>query len=75
MQTNDVLQWAGTACFLAMYTLMSFFPQLHPWNIVAATVGGGLYLVWSLRVRNRPQVITNLAGVGVCVAGLIKYFG
>jgi hypothetical protein len=72
---NQVLQWAGTACFMCMYVLMSFYPQTYPWNVIAGTAGGLLYLVWSLRVRNTPQIITNLVGVGVCVGGLFKYFG
>jgi hypothetical protein len=72
---NNGLQWAGTACFMVMYTLMSFFPELHPWNIVAGTMGGSLYLIWSLRVKNKPQIITNLVGISVCLAGLIRSFG
>lgn len=72
MKLNQVLQWAGTACFMVMYTLMSFFPEQHPWNIVAGTLGGGLYLIWSLRVRNKPQTVTNIIGLLVCTAGLIR---
>jgi uncharacterized membrane protein HdeD (DUF308 family) len=58
-----------------MYILMSFFPNLHPWNIVAGFIGGSFYFVWSIRVRNRPQIITNLVGIGVCLAGLVRAFG
>lgn len=72
---NSILQWAGTACLLTMYILMNFYPNLYPWNIVAGLCGGLCYLTWSLRVANKPQVIVNLAGVLVCVGGLIKFFG
>ena len=72
---NERLQWAGTACFMVMYVLMSFFPELHPWNVVAGTLGGLFYMAWSLRVKNRPQIITNGVGITVCVCRLIKYFG
>ena len=75
MKLNDMIQWAGTACFMVMYTLMSFYPNLHPWNIVAGCLGGGLYLVWSFRVANKPQMITNLVGVAICLVGLYKAFG
>ena len=75
MKLNDAIQWAGTACFMVMYTLMSFFPNAHPWNIVAGALGGGLYLVWSLRVANKPQVITNVVGVAICLVGLFKAWG
>jgi hypothetical protein len=70
---NNVLQWAGTACLLTMYVLMSFFPEQHPWNLVAGAAGGLFYLTWSLRTHNRPQVIVNLAGVSIALAGLAAF--
>ena len=75
LKSNEVLQWLGTTCFMIMYVLMSFFPQLHPWNIVAGACGGGLYLIWSIRVANKPQTITNIVGMVVCLAGLYKAWG
>jgi len=51
---------------------MSFFPHLHPWNIVMGCAGGALFLAWSIRVANRPQLIVNSVGVAVCIAGLVK---
>lgn len=71
---NNMLQWLGTAFFMTMYTLMSFFPELHPWNIIAGALGGLCYLAWSLRVANKPQTLTNVVGILVCVGGLIKFF-
>lgn len=72
---NSTLQWAGTTALITMYILMSFFPELHPWNIVAGCVGGVLYFAWSLRTANKPQQIVNLAGIVVCLAGLYKAWG
>ena len=69
---NTTLQWAGTSALLCMYILMSFFPNLYPYNLVAGCVGGLCYFIWSLRVRNKAQVIVNCAGILVCIAGLIK---
>ena len=69
---NASLQWLGTSALITMYVLMSFFPELHPWNIVAGCIGGILYFTWSLRTNNRPQIIVNLAGITVCVAGLFR---
>jgi hypothetical protein len=71
---NNMLQWAGTACFITMYSIMSFFPHLHPWNIVMGCAGGMLFLAWSVRVANKPQMIVNTVGVAVCVAGLIRFW-
>ena len=72
---NNILQWAGTVCLLAMYVLMSFFPHLHPYNIVAGVAGGAMYLIWTLRVRNMPQLIVNAVAMGIGLAGIYKAWG
>ena len=72
---NSTLQWLGTACLISMYVVMSYFPELHPVNIMLGLAGGAFYFLWSLRVKNRPQQLVNLAGILVCVGGLIRYFG
>lgn len=69
---NSILQWTGTSAFLVMYVIMSFFPEMHPYNLVVGCIGGVCYLMWSIRVRNKPQVLANFAGIAVCIAGLIK---
>jgi hypothetical protein len=72
---NSILQWAGTTALISMYVLMSFYPHLHPWNIVCGAIGGVLYFCWSMRVANKPQMIVNMAGILVCLAGLYKAWG
>ena len=72
MKLNDILQWAGTACLMTMYILMSFFPEMHPWNLVAGMLGGGCYLAWTILVANKPQMIVNGMGVTITVLGLFK---
>jgi hypothetical protein len=69
---DNTLQWAGTVCLLTMYVLMSFFPQLHPWNIVAGVLGGVCYLAWTIRVKNRPQLIVNAVAITIGLAGLYR---
>jgi hypothetical protein len=69
---NEILQWAGTACFLTMYTVMSFFKELHTVQLVAGCLGGTLFLVWSFRVANKQQMIVNVAGVAITLVGLYK---
>jgi hypothetical protein len=73
MKTNDILQWTGTACFVCMYVLMSL--NMYPCNIAAGLLGGLFYMAWSFRVKNMPQIVTNIVGVGVCIFGVIKFFG
>jgi len=72
---NEAIQWAGTACFMVMYVLMSFFKELHPWNIVAGALGSALYLAWAYRVANKPQVITNVVGLTLLLVGLYNALG
>ena len=72
---NDWLQWAGTVCLLTMYVLMSFYPHLHPWNIVAGLCGGACYLAWTIRVANKPQMIVNGVAIAIGTAGLFKAWG
>jgi hypothetical protein len=72
---NNALQWAGTACLLAMYALMSFAPHLHPWNIVAGVLGGLCYGAWTIRVANKPQMIVNAVAIAIGLAGLYKAWG
>jgi hypothetical protein len=73
MKLNDAIQWAGTACFMVMYTLMSM--NMYPWNILAGFFGGALYMVWSVRVANKPQMVTNVVGIAICALGLYKVWG
>jgi hypothetical protein len=75
MKLNEVLQWAGTACFMVMYTTMSFFKELHTVQLIAGCMGGALFLVWSLRVANRQQTIVNVTGVTITLIGLYKAIG
>jgi len=72
---NTALQWLGTTALIAMYVVMSYFPELHPLNIMLGLAGGSFYFLWSYRVANKPQMIVNFAGIAVCVGGLIRYFG
>jgi hypothetical protein len=75
MKLNDALQWAGTASLMTMYIIMSFFPDAYPWNLVAGCLGGTCYLIWTIRVANKPQMIVNVMGVTITALGLLKAWG
>ena len=75
IKLNEVLQWAGTACFMVMYTTMSFFKELHIVQLIAGCMGGALFLAWSLRVANKQQTIVNVTGVTITLIGLFKALG
>ena len=75
MRLDDALQWAGTACLLCMYMLNSFYPHLHPWNIVAGLGGGICYLAWTIRVANKPQMLVNGVALVIGAAGVLRAWG
>jgi hypothetical protein len=75
MKLDEVLQWAGTACFMVMYTTMSFFKEQHVLQLTAGCLGGLLFLAWSLRVVNRQQTIVNITGVAITLVGLYRAIG
>jgi hypothetical protein len=75
MKLDEVLQWAGTACFMVMYTTMSFFKELHTVQLIAGCLGGTLFLIWSIRVANKQQMIVNVTGVTITLIGLYKALG
>ena len=75
LRLNEVLQWAGTVCFLVMYTVMSFFKDYHTVQLIAGCLGGALFLVWSIRVANKQQMIVNVTGVAITLVGLYKALG
>ena len=74
-KTNETIQWLGTANILAMYVIMSYFPTLHPWNIVFGLLGGLCFFIWTVRVNNRPQMLINAVAILVCAGGLFRHFG
>jgi hypothetical protein len=71
---NERIQWLGTLFILAMYVIMSYYPELHPYNIMMGLLGGLCYFTWTVRVRNYPQMLINAVAILLCVGGLIKYY-
>ncbi len=72
---NNIIQWIGTGFVLAMYVIMNFRPDLHPWNIVMGLLGAICYFAWTIRVRNWPQMVINVVALTLCILGLWRYFG
>lgn len=75
LHLNEFLQWAGTVAILVMYILMSFYPELRPWSIVAGLAGSGFFFAWAYRVGNTQQILVNAVGGFVCLSGLYNLIG
>lgn len=71
---NEVLQWGGAFCIGAAHVLNALGGAYHRdiWNQVFFFSGTILFLLWSLRVVNKPQTAVNVVGLSVIAVGLFK---
>ena len=74
MNINNVLQWLGAVAIIAMHILNAMGPDAYPWNIIAAFIGTVLFLIWTIRVRNAPQLTVNVVALGIGLVGLYRAF-
>jgi hypothetical membrane protein len=72
---NEVLQWVGAVAIIAGHVLNAVGPSVYPYNILVFAVGTILFLVWAVRVRNRPQAMVNVVSLAIGLVGLFKAFG
>jgi len=49
-------------------------PDAYPWNIISAFIGTVLFLIWTIRVRNVPQLTVNVVALGIGLVGLYRAF-
>ena len=75
IQVNEVIQWVGAVFIIAGHSLNAVGPAVYPWNIVTFFAGTVTFLIWTLRVRNRPQMLVNVVALGIGATGLIRAFG
>lgn len=69
---NGILQWAGALFIVAGHGLNAVGPTAYPYNILAFFIGTILFLIWAVRVANKPQMFVNLVSVAIGVTGLLK---
>ena len=72
---NDVIQWIGTAFVLGMYVISNFFPGYDTLRNSVALCGALCFFVWTVRVKNYPQMVINVVAATLCIGGLLKTFG
>jgi hypothetical protein len=71
---NETLQWIGAACIIAGHSANAIGPQGYPWNIVAFFLGTIAFLIWTLRVANKPQMLVNIVALFLGGLGLFNAF-
>ena len=72
---NEVLQWTGAVFIIAMHAGNAIGPSAYPYTLVAAFMGTVCFMLWSLRVANKPQLLVNVVAMSILTAGLFKAFG
>lgn len=75
LEINETLQWSGAVFIIAGHSLNAVGPAAYPYNILAFFLGTILFMAWSIRVANKPQLMVNIVALGIGVTGLAKAFG
>jgi hypothetical protein len=74
LQFNDWLQWTGAFFISVGHVLNTMGSAYHEdfWNIAAFAVGTTAFLIWTIRVANKPQMAVNIVGLSAISVGLFK---
>jgi hypothetical protein len=75
LEINEILQWTGAVFIIAGHSLNAVGPAAYPWNILAFFLGTILFMAWSIRVANKPQLLVNIVALAIGLTGLVKAFG
>ena len=75
LDTNELLQWAGAVFIIGGHSLNAVGPAAYPYNILTFFIGTILFLTWTIRVANKPQLLVNIVALGIGLTGLIRAFG
>lgn len=75
LEINEILQWSGAVFIIAGHSLNAVGPAAYPYNILAFFLGTVLFMAWSIRVANRPQLLVNIVALAIGLTGLVKAFG
>ena len=75
MDTNEAIQWIGSVFIIAGHTLNAAGPEVYPYNLIAFFIGTVMFLAWSIRVTNRPQMLVNIVALFIGLTGMVKAIG
>ena len=75
LEINEILQWTGAVIIIAGHSLNAVGPAAYPYNILAFFLGTILFMAWTIRVANKPQLMVNIVALGIGASGLYKAFG
>jgi hypothetical protein len=75
LEINEILQWTGAVFIIAGHSLNAVGPAAYPYTILAFFLGTILFMAWSIRVANKPQLLVNIVALAIGLTGLVKAFG
>lgn len=75
VKVNELIQWIGALFVIGGHSLNAIGPEAYPYNITVFIVGTSMFLVWSVRVKNKPQMLVNVIALLIGLTGLVKAFG
>ena len=75
LEINEILQWSGAVFIIAGHSLNAVGPAAYPYNILAFFLGTVLFMAWSIRVANKPQLLVNIVALSIGASGLYRAFG
>ena len=77
LDVNEVIQWTGAFFIGAGHVLNTLGSAYHRdfWNIAAFAVGTVLFLAWTVRVANKPQMAVNVVALATMAVGLFRAWG
>ena len=75
LEINEILQWTGAVFIIAGHSLNAVGPAAYPYNILAFFLGTILFMAWSIRVANKPQLLVNIVALAIGLTGLAKAIG
>lgn len=74
LETNEILQWAGAIFIIGGHSLNAVGPAAYPYNILTFFIGTILFLIWTIRVANKPQLLVNIVAFILGLSGLVNAF-
>jgi len=72
---DNILQWTGAVAIVLGHAFNAMGPVMYPWNIIVFDIGTVMFMLWALRVGNRPQLMVNVVSLAIGLVGLYKAIG
>lgn len=74
LNVNEILQWGGAFFIGAGHVFNAIGSDFHQnkWNQLAFGIGTLLFLLWTMRVANKPQMAVNIVGLSAIAVGLFR---